>query len=94
MSKNTRKALSLRRPLRPKDVATTLSFLTKLSQSELEAEVARGVTYDEARQLCHELGIKQIKGNCRKVLTRRITRLRTVDKTGRLAQLLGEVVNV
>jgi len=33
------------------------------------------MTYNEAWQLCHATGIKHIKGNCRKVLERRLRRI-------------------
>lgn len=65
-----------------------LQTLANLSADELDYSIRVRISYAEARQLCHEAGIKQIKGNCRRVLIRRLNRLNTVDKTGRLNNIL------
>jgi hypothetical protein len=86
---NKRLELSRRRPLGETKARHFLGSLAAASSAAREELIFHTLTYDEARQLCHLAGIKQIKGNCRKVLNRRIVRLTTVDKQGRLAEVLN-----
>lgn len=92
MSHKTREELSRMRPLSPAQSLRLRKALAVLSAEAAETLI-NAIPYAEARQLCHDFGIKQIKGNCRKVLARRVRRLRLVDTTGRLEQLVGEVTN-
>lgn len=87
MSKQDRTELSRRRPLPPHRAQEILKLLSEAGEHRTRL-INEELTYAEARQLCHDAGIRQIKGNCRKVLARRLGRLTTVDKTGRLAAIL------
>lgn len=62
------------RPLGPREVDRQKTHLLKLSDTNRE-EAINSLSYAAARQLCHELGMRRIKGNARRVLNRRIARL-------------------
>lgn len=75
-------------PLSPKQEHLYLTSLVAANPATRWETISKEMTYDEARQLCHAAGIRRIKGNCRRVLARRLNRLCTVDTSGRLQQIL------
>lgn len=88
MARNKRAELAAQRPI--SNDAEVLARMLKMPSEVRDQLIRAKLTYAMCRQLCHTSGVRQIKGNCRNVLARRLHRLTTFPSNADLCAKLIE----